>query len=171
MSEPHTLLPTLTADLCDARPEARVVLPALPWRDFGGRTAFAGKVRTVKVYEDNLRVRAALETPGDGAVLVVDGGGSLRCALVGGLLGELAVKHGWSGIVVDGCIRDAAELATMEVGIKAIASHPRKSERGLHGGASDVPVEIGGVRIQPGDWLVADADGVVVLAVDGAGGT
>jgi regulator of ribonuclease activity A len=166
MSDPHALLPLLTADLCDARAEARVVMPALPWRDYGGRTAFAGKVRTVKVYEDNVRVRAALETPGDGAVLVVDGGGSLRCALVGGLLGELAVKNGWSGIVVFGCIRDGAELATMDLGIKAIATHPRKSERGLHGGASDVPVEFGGVRITPGDWLVADADGVVVLAAE-----
>lgn len=158
-----TLLPTATADLCDARPDARVVLGSVPWRSFGGRSAFAGQVRTVKVFEDNVRVRAALEGPGDGAVLVVDGGGSLRCALVGGLLGELAVQNRWSGIVVYGCVRDTAELATQAVGVFALASHPRKSERGLHGGASDGVVEIGGVRITPGDWLVADADGVVVV--------
>lgn len=150
-----------TSDLCDAHPHARVL--ALAWRSYGGHARFHGPVRTVKVYEDNLRVRAMLETPGAGAVLVVDGGGSLRCALVGGQLGELAVRNGWAGIVVHGCVRDSAELATQAVGVLALGSHPRKSDRGLHGGADDRPLSFGGITITPGDWLYADEDGVVLL--------
>ena len=150
-----------TTDLCDAHPEALVC--ALPWRDFGGIRQFAGPIRTVKVFEDNLRVRAALEQAGGGAVLVVDGGGSQRCALVGGQLGELAVKNQWAGIVVYGCVRDTRELQAQQVGIKALATHPRKSARGLHAGADDLPVEFGGVRFVPGQWLCADEDGIIVL--------
>jgi regulator of ribonuclease activity A len=157
----QTQLPT--PDLCDAHPDARVC--ALPWRSYGGRRQFHGPIRTVKVFEDNVLVRSALETPGRGAVLVVDGGASLRCALVGGLLGELAQSNGWSGIVVNGCVRDSEELRGFSIGVLALATHPRKSLRGLHGGAVDCALEFGGITLRPGEWLYADADGVVVLPV------
>lgn len=149
-----------TTDLSDAHPEAQVCAPL--FRDFGGKRAFHGPIATVKVFEDNALVRATLETPGNGRVLVVDGGGSLRCALVGGLLGELAVKNGWTGIVVNGCVRDTIELAARDVGVKALAVHPRKSEKGLHSAQADRVVEFAGVRFHPGAWLYADADGIVV---------
>lgn len=149
-----------TTDLSDAHPDAQVCAPL--FRDFGGSDAFFGRIETVKVYEDNTLVRATLKTPGDGRVLVVDGGGSLRCALVGGLLGQLAVDNGWTGIVVFGCVRDVAELAAQAVGVKALAAHPRKSLRGLHGGSAGVAVSFADVRFVPGDWLYADVDGIVV---------
>ncbi|HEX7917512.1 ribonuclease E activity regulator RraA [Rudaea sp.] len=149
-----------TADLSDAHPEAQVCAPV--FRDYGSKRAFHGPIATVKVFEDNALVRATLETPGEGRVLVVDGGGSLRCALVGGLLGELALKNGWAGIVVNGCVRDTVELAAQDVGVKALAAHPRKSEKGLHSGVAERVVEFAGVCFQPGAWLYADADGIVV---------
>jgi regulator of ribonuclease activity A len=151
---------TATTDLCDAHPEAQVCDPVLI--DFGGRRAFHGPIATLKVFEDNGPVRAAVETPGAGRVLVVDGGGSLRCALVGGLLGKLAAAQGWAGIVVYGCVRDRDELAQCDVGIKALATMPRKSEKGLHGGHADRVVRFAGTTFRPGAWLYADADGVVV---------
>ena len=149
-----------TTDLTDAHPDLQVLDPVL--RDFGGVDAFHGPIATLKVFEDNAHVRAALETAGAGRVLVVDGGGSMRCALVGGQLGELAVANGWAGIVVWGCVRDTRELAALGVGVKALAAHPRKSSRGLHGGSVGAEVAFAGVRFRPGDWLYADADGVVV---------
>jgi regulator of ribonuclease activity A len=155
---------TATTDLCDAHPDVQVCDPV--FHDFGGRRAFHGPIATLKVFEDNGPVRAALETEGNGRVLVVDGGGSLRCALVGGLLGKLAADHGWAGIVVFGCVRDRDELAASAVGIKALAAHPRKSEKGLHGGASGRELRFAGVVFRPGAWLYADADGIVVA--DGA---
>jgi regulator of ribonuclease activity A len=149
-----------TADLSDAHPEAQVCAPI--FQDYGGRRAFHGPIATVKVFEDNALVRATLETPGAGRVLVVDGGGSMRCALVGGMLGELALKNGWAGVVVYGCVRDTAELAAQDVGVKALATHPRKSDKGLHTGHAERVVEFAGVRFRPGAWLYADADGIVV---------
>jgi len=149
-----------TTDLSDAHPEAQVCEPL--FADFGGRLAFHGAIKTLKVFEDNALVRATLETPGEGRVLVVDGGGSLRCALVGGMLGELGVKNGWAGIVVNGCVRDAEELAGHDLGVKAIATHPRKSEKGLHSAHADKVVVFAGVTFKPGAWLYADADGIVV---------
>lgn len=149
-----------TADLSDAHPEAQVCAPI--FQDYGGKRAFHGPIATVKVFEDNALVRATLETPGAGRVLVVDGGGSMRCALVGGMLGELALKNGWAGIVVYGCVRDTAELAAQDVGVKALATHPRKSDKGLHTGHADRVVEFAGTRFRPGSWLYADADGIVV---------
>lgn len=148
------------ADLSDAYPEAAVCAPL--FRDFGGRRRFHGPIRTLKVFEDNALVRITLETPGEGAVLVIDGGGSLRCALVGGNLGALAVANGWSGILVNGCVRDGVELAGQAIGIKALASHPRKSDKGAHGGQIDRPVEFAGVRFVPGHWLYADEDGILI---------
>ena len=153
-------MPLATTDLSDAHPEAQVCDPV--FADFGGKRAFHGAIATVKVFEDNTLVRATLETPGNGRVLVVDGGGSRRCALVGGMLAELAVKNGWAGIVVYGCVRDTAELGAQAIGIKALAVHPRKSEKGLHNGQADRAVEFAGVRFRPGAWLYADADGTLV---------
>ena len=154
-----------TCDICDDN-EAKLstgdisVLPPL-FLCFGQQVKFCGTARTVKVFEDNVLVRAALETAGHGQVLVVDGGGSMRCALVGGNLGKLAEKNGWAGIVVNGCVRDSDELNACNVGIRALATHPKRSIRqGL--GESDIPVLIAGVEIHSGDWIYADADGVVV---------
>lgn len=149
-----------TTDLSDKHPEAQVADPV--FRDFGGKPAFFGPVKTLKVYEDNASVRAALETPGEGHVLVVDGGGSTRCALVGGNLGNLAVKNNWSGIVVYGYIRDSEEIGLQAVGLKALGTHPRKSEKGLHSAQQDRVLQFAGLTVRPGAWLYADADGIVV---------
>lgn len=149
-----------TTDLCDAHPELQVCEPL--FLDFGGAIAFAGPIKTLKIFEDNALVREVLEQPGGGHVLVVDGGASMRCALVGGNLGALAEKNDWAGIIVNGCVRDSEELAEQAIGIKGLAVHPRKSEKGLHTGHIDRIVEFAGVRFTPGAWLYADADGVVV---------
>lgn len=149
-----------TTDLSDAHPELQVCEPL--FGDYGGRLAFHGAIRTLKVFEDNALVRAELETPGAGRVLVVDGGGSLRCALVGGNLAQLGVKNGWAGVLVYGCVRDSEELAAADLGVKALTTHPRKSEKGLHSGHAGRPVEFAGVAFRDGAWLYADADGVVV---------
>lgn len=151
---------TATTDLSDAHPEAQACEPL--FRDFGGRKQFHGPIATLKVFEDNALVRSALDEPGNGRVLVVDGGGSRRCALVGGNLGALAVKNGWAGIVVFGCVRDTAELGSQQVGIKALGAHPRKSEKGLHSAQRDKVVQFAGVTFRPGAWLYADGDGIVV---------
>lgn len=150
-----------TADLSDAHPDAAVAEPA--FRSFGGVTAFGGTIRTVECFEDNSRVRSTLESPGDGAVLVVDGGGSLRCALVGDRLAALAIEHGWSGVVVNGCVRDTALLADMDLGVVALAPHPRRSEK-RNTGECDVPVTFAGVTFTPGDLVRVDADGIIVLS-------
>ena len=155
-------MPTATTDLSDAHPDAQVAEPI--FGDFGGRIVFNGPIRTLKVFEDNVLVRSTLETPGNGAVLVVDGGGSNRCALVGGNLGQLAVKNGWAGLVVYGFIRDSEEISGQDVGVKALGTPPRKSEKGLHSGHVDKVVNFAGVTFRPGEWLYADADGIVVSA-------
>lgn len=154
-----------TCDLCDANEDklaagALHVLPPI-FASFGRQAAFAGPARTLKVFEDNVLVRAALETPGEGHVLVVDGGGSLRCALVGGNLGQLAEKNGWAGILVNGCVRDALELNACEIGIRALATHPQRSFR-KGAGDTGIRVSIAGVAVHPGDWIYADVDGVLV---------
>ena len=151
---------TATTDLSDAHPQAQVAEPI--FNDFGGELAFHGPIKTLKVFEDNAQVRALPETPGQGRVLVVDGGGSTRCALVGGQLGELAVKNDWAGLVVYGYVRDSEELAGQAVGIKALGAHPRKSEKGLHSAVADKVLNFAGVTFKPGAWLYADADGIVV---------
>jgi regulator of ribonuclease activity A len=154
---------TSTADLADAH--GMVVAVCAPvLRSFGGRRVFRGPIRTVQVFEDNALVRSALETVvDDAAVLVVDGGGSLRCALLGGNLGELAVKNGWAGVIVNGCVRDCAELARQPIGVLALASHPRRSEKGRFGGRRGGSVQFGGVEWREGDWAVADEDGVLAM--------
>ena len=154
-----------TCDLCDVHKGnadgAFRVLPPV-FRDFGGRSAFHGPVSTVKCFEDNSMVKAAVESPGQGRVLVVDGAGSLRRALLGGNLGAAAAKNGWAGLVIDGCVRDLAELAACGIGIRALAPLPLPTERAGQG-QRDVALQIRGVWVRPGDWLYADADGIVVL--------
>lgn len=149
-----------TADLCDAHADTLAIAAPL-LRDFGGSLAWCGRIATVKVFEDNVLVRAALDEPADGRVLVVDGGGSLGCALLGDMLAELARKNAWAGVLIYGCIRDAAAIATMPIGVKALATHPRKSmKRGA--GERDVAVTFAGVTFTPGAYLYADVDGVIV---------
>ncbi len=160
-----TLQPLSTCDLCDQHKHDtsgafRVLPPVL--RDFGGVNKFAGTVVTVKCFEDNSLVKAAVESPGEGRVLVVDGGGSLRRALLGGNLAAAAAKNGWAGVVIDGCVRDVAELAAARVGIRALAAMPLPTEKRGEG-QRDVPVQVQGVWVRPGDTLYADADGIVVL--------
>ena len=158
--------PIPTCDLCDQHKNdtdgAFRVLPPV-FRDFGKRIRFAGPVSTVKCFEDNSLVKAAVDSPGAGRVLVVDGGGSLRRALVGGNLGQAAAKNGWAGVVVYGAVRDSAELAECDTGIRAIAAMPLPTEK-RNEGQKDVAVYIEGVWVRPGDILYADEDGIVLLA-------
>lgn len=150
----------LTTDLCDAHEDqVRIVEPM--FASFGGRPAFHGRIATLKLFEDNSLVRKALESPGDGRVLVIDGGGSLRQALVGDQLAALAVKNDWAGIVVYGCIRDSRAISEMDIGVLAIATHPMKTLK-KNTGESDIPITFGGVTFVPGEWLYADEDGVIV---------
>jgi regulator of ribonuclease activity A len=161
-----------TCDLCDtfkndSSGDFRVLPPV--FRDFGAVRKFFGPVVTVKCFEDNSLVKAAVdsvgyeETPAGriAKVLVVDGGGSLRRALLGGNLGAAAAKNGWAGVVIDGCVRDVAELAAHQVGIRALASMPLPTEK-RNEGQKDQAVQLQGVWVRPGDWLYADEDGVVV---------
>ena len=155
-----------TCDFCDAYKgdtsgSFRVLAPV--FQSFGGINAFSGQVSTVKCHEDNTLVKAAVDSAGEGRVLVVDGGGSLRRALVGGNLAAAAARNGWAGMVVDGCVRDVAELNAAAVGIRALALMPLPTEK-RNEGQRDVPVQIQGVWVRPGDWLYADADGIVVSA-------
>ncbi len=165
MSQAPRLPPALTvADLCDAH-EDEIEVCLLPLRDFGGRKAFSGPIRTVRCHEDNVLVKATLAEPGEGCVLVVDGGGSLRRALVGDVLGASAVENGWAGIVINGAVRDTAVLATLDIGIKALGSVPMRGPK-LGDGVVDTPVAFGGMVFVPGDLLHADEDGVAVLPAD-----
>lgn len=155
---------TATADLCDLHGDALRIL-ASEFRDFGGVASFSGGVTTVRVNGDNALVRTVLSEPGLGRVLVIDGGRSLTCALVGGRLGALAADNGWSGVVVWGAVRDVAELATAHVGVRAVTSCPCPPKK-TGAGERDVPVTVAGATLVPGDWLAADADGIVVAARD-----
>lgn len=163
-----------TCDLCDAHKndsarDFQVLPPA--FRDFGAVRKFCGPVVTVKCFEDNTLVKAAVDSVGFeetplgrvGKVLVVDGGGSLRRALLGGNLGAAAAKNGWAGVVIDGCVRDVAELATLDIGIRALASMPLPTEK-RNQGQRDIAVQLHGVWVHPGDWLYADEDGMVLGA-------
>jgi regulator of ribonuclease activity A len=149
-----------TADLCDVHSD-KLSIVAPMFLAYGGRADFFGQIRTLKVYEDNALVRQTLSAPGNGNVLVVDGGGSLRCALVGDQLALLAVQNNWTGVIVYGCVRDSVAMKSMDVGIRALNTHPLRSLRkGI--GESDIPVSFGGVKFTPGQWLYSDADGIVV---------
>lgn len=157
--------PLSTCDLCDAHKTAddglfRVLPPV--FHDFGALHAFHGRIATVRCHEDNSPVRAAVNSPGEGRVLVVDGGGSLRRALLGGNLAAAAEANGWSGVIVYGAVRDKAELARCTIGIRALALVPLPTER-RDAGQREVPIQIQGLWVRPGEWLVADEDGIVVM--------
>ena len=154
-----------TTDLCDDHADllAQGRLAVLPpvFRRFGQIVKFSGPAVTLKVFEDNALVRSTLEGPGNGGVLVIDGGASLRRALVGGQLALLAQDNGWSGIVVDGCVRDSIEIDACRIGVRALATHPQKSSK-LGAGECNTRVVVAGVAVNPGDWMYADADGILV---------
>jgi regulator of ribonuclease activity A len=151
----------MTADICDdLESKAMVAEPLL--RSFGGRPRFWGRVVTLKVHDDNVLVREALEEPGDGRVLVVDGGGSLRVALLGDRLAAIGAANGWAGVVIHGCIRDSREIAGIDLGVFALATHPRKSRK--HGdGQKGVSVSFAGITFRPGEYVYADEDGLLLL--------
>jgi regulator of ribonuclease activity A len=156
-----TLLePKSTTDLCDENESARALPSSL--RHFGKRHAFAGVVVTVQSFEDNSRVKELVQAKGDGRVLVVDGGGSTRVALLGDNLATSALENGWAGIVVFGCVRDTAVLATLDLGVMALAASPKRSMKNGEGRAN-IAIDFGGVRINPGDALHADDDGAVIV--------
>lgn len=154
-----------TAEACDsngaliASGDLRVLQPI--FQMYGQCRAFSGPVVTLKVFEDNVLVRELLESKGEGRVVVIDGGGSTRCALVGGNLGQSAQNMGWAGIVINGCIRDVDEINSCDIGVRALASHPMKSsKKGI--GEKHIPIHIAGTLIRNGDWLYADSDGILV---------
>ena len=154
-----------TPDLLDnneARTQdGRVRVVAPMFQHYGGRPSFSGQIVTLKVFEDNSLVREALAEDGQGKVLVIDGGGSLRCALVGDQLAILAQKNGWEGIVVYGCIRDSEDISHIDLGLRALNTHPLKSiKRGI--GDRNLAVSFGGVTFRPGEWIYVDGDGVIV---------
>lgn len=152
---------TPTSDLYDQHKEAARI-PHAGLRDFGGRTAFAGSAVTVKCFEDNSRVKELAATDGRGKVMVVSGGGSLTSALMGDMIAAEAVRNGWEGVIIDGCVRDAAELARLDLGVKALGTVPRASIR-RNEGTVGIAVTIRGALCKPGDRVHADEDGVVFL--------
>ena len=154
-----------TTDLCDAHEDrlrsGRLQVPAPAWIRLGAVARFSGAAVTLRVPDDNSLVRSLLEGPGQGRVLVVDGAASMTCALVGGNLGQLGERNGWSGVIVNGCVRDADELDACRFGVRALATHPRRSDkRGL--GEQGVVLAFAGVTVRPGDWIYADRDGWIV---------
>lgn len=157
-----------TADLVDQLGDG-VRSCDLQLRQLGGVPRFAGPLRTVRCRNDNALVKQVLSTPGDGGVLVVDGGGSLHSALVGDLIAGAAVEHGWSGLVLHGVVRDAVALAALPLGIKALGTNPRKSRKAAEGEV-DVTVGFGGVVFTPGEWVFSDEDGILVLSEEQAAG-
>lgn len=150
-----------TADLVDEHGDGAAVCQ-LELRQFGGVTEFSGAIATLRCHEDNVLLRECVSGPGDGRVLVVDGGGSLRMALFGDILAGIAIGNGWAGIVINGCVRDAAALRELELGIRALGTNPRRSAK-AGGGEMGIAVSFGGVTFTPGDMLYADDDGVVVI--------
>jgi len=155
-----------TADLVDdIGPDVRSC--DVQFRQFGARTQFAGPITTVRCFQDNALLKSVLSSPGDGRVLVIDGSGSLHTALVGDLIADLGRSNGWSGVIVNGAVRDAAALRDIELGIKALGTNPRKSEK-TGAGERDVTISLGGVEFVPGDIAYSDDDGIVVVAANGA---
>ena len=156
-----------TTDLCDEHFDLcnqfsdRLQIAEPIFNDYGGEMMFSGAIVTLKVFEDNTLVRKVLEEPGEDRVLVVDGGGSTRCALLGDQLAELAEDNGWAGVVVNGCIRDSAVVAEMGIGVKAIGTHPLKSVK-RNSGVRDIPVSFAGLTFRTGYYLYADEDGMLV---------
>ena len=157
-----TVTPRPTADLVDEiGPDVRSC--DLQLTQYGGRSQFAGPITTVRCFEDNALLKSVLGEPGDGGVLVIDGDGSLHTALVGDVIAELGRSNGWSGLIINGAVRDAATLRTLDIGIKALGTNPRKSTK-TGDGVRDAAVEFGGVLFVPGEIAYSDDDGVVVVA-------
>ncbi|ENV57264.1 MULTISPECIES: ribonuclease E activity regulator RraA [Acinetobacter] len=161
-----TVVPFVTCDLLDDHPDKniQVLVPSLDGKSFksyGARQTFGGEIVTVKCFEDNSRVKELLATPGHGKVLVVDGGASMRCALMGDMIAASAVEHGWHGVVIYGCVRDVDVLRTLDLGVHALAAIPQKSHRkGI--GETHIPVYFGNVTFQSGHYLYADNNGIIV---------
>lgn len=152
----------VTPDLCDAYPEqVRVVEPI--FTNYGGKSAFGGEILTIKCHEDNSLVKEHVGNPGNGRVMVVDGGGSLRCALLGDMLAANAVKNGWAGIIIYGCIRDVDDIRTMDLGVQALRTIPIKSNRQGRGDLN-IAITFGGVTFHPGEFVYADNNGIIVSA-------
>ncbi len=151
-----------TADLVDEHDD-RVRLCDLPWRRFGRVRSFWGPIATVRCFEDNALLKRTLQERGDGRVMVVDGGGSVRRALIGDQIAAILAASGWAGIVLNGAIRDCAEIDAMSVGVFCLGTTPKKSAKD-GGGYRDVPIEFGGVEFRPGGYVYCDADGVLVSA-------
>lgn len=149
-----------TADLCDDHAD-RLQIAEPVFGDYGGEISFFGPITTLKAFEDNSLVRKAFDEPGAGRVLVIDGGASMRCAMVGDQLAALAEKNGWAGVVVNGCIRDSAAIAETEIGCKALGVHPLKTVK-RNEGQRDIPLRFAGVTFVPGHYLYADEDGLVI---------
>jgi len=152
-----------TPDLCDAFPADAQVVTDLHWFSYGGKQAFCGQIETVKCFEDNSRVKESLSMPGHGRVLVVDGGGSLRHALIGDQIAAMGADHGWSGIIIHGACRDVEVLPGIDFGVMALGSVPIKSVRRGEGKVG-LPVSFGRVLFKPGDWVYADANGIISAA-------
>ena len=156
-----------TTDLCDEHFDLcnqfsdRLQIAEPVFGDYGDELRFSGPIVTLKVFEDNTLVRKVLEEPGEGRILVVDGGGSTRCALLGDQLAELAEENGWAGVVVNGCIRDSAAINDIGIGVKALGVHPLKTVK-RKTGERNVPVRFAGVTFRPGYYLYADEDGLIV---------
>ncbi len=154
----------ITCDLLDANPECQVCLPNMEGKRFynyGGKDKFCGEIVTVKCFEDNSRVKELLNSDGNGKVLVVDGGGSMRCALLGDMIALSAINNGWVGVVVYGCVRDIDDMATMDIGVKALGSIPRKSTRRGEG-QTDIEIRFGDMTLNSGMYLYSDNNGIIV---------
>lgn len=154
----------VTPDLCDAYPESvRIVEPL--FTNYGGRESFGGEIITVKCHEDNSLVKEHVSKPGAGRVMVVDGGGSLRCALLGDMLAEKAAQNDWAGLIIYGCIRDVDEIRNTDLGVQALRTIPIKSNRQGRGDLN-IPVAFGGVTFHPGEYVYADNNGIIVSSVE-----
>ena len=155
-------MPIKTADLCDKYgDQLQIASPGL--LDYGGQMHFSGEIVTLKLFEDNSLVGEALDSNGEGRVLVIDGGASMRCALLGDMLASKAARNAWSGFVINGCIRDSAEIAAMHLGVKALGTHPLKSVK-KGAGEKNIAVTFSQVTFRPGAYLYADRDGLVVAS-------
>ncbi len=153
----------VTCDLCDENPELVKIVEPL-FTNYGGKRAFGGEIVTVKCHEDNSLVKEHVANPGEGRVMVVDGGGSLRCALLGDMLAEKAAQSGWAGLVIYGCIRDVDQIGSTDLGVQALRTIPIKSNRkGV--GQLNIPVTFGGVTFNPGEYVYADNNGIIVSEV------
>lgn len=150
----------LLPELCDQFPELVQVVEPM-FGNFGGRERFGGEIVTLKAFEDNSKVREQVALPGEGRVLVVDGGASMRRAMLGDMLAEKAAKNGWAGIIINGCIRDVNAIGETDLGVQALGTHPMKTEkRGL--GDLNVEISFGGVTFRPGEYVYADNNGILV---------